>query len=284
MQGGSDNRVNRAEGFVHQQHRGVGGERPGHADPLLLPAGQLVGVTAGQVVVQADQAHELPGPVPGPGLLPAEQQRDGADVVLDGLVREQARLLDDVADAAPQRGRVRLLDVLAVQQDPAAGGVDQAVDHAQVVVFPQPLGPTRTMVWPPGTSRSRLSTATVPPGYRFVTLSKVIKTWPSGVPRRTTGDFVGWSVPATSLVSTRDAGAQCRPRRKIRVSARVTTCRERLLIPPTRAELPTKGNQTVTSRITRPQAGSTGPATSGNRQRQRMAVIADWNNDRGQVG
>src|ERR1700722_127034 len=65
----------------------------------------------------------------------------------------------------------------------------------RVVVFPQPLGPTRTMVWPPDTSRSRLSTATVPPGYRFVTLSKVIKTWPSGVPRRRTGDF-RWSVPA----------------------------------------------------------------------------------------
>ena len=43
------------------------------------------------------------------------------------------------------------------------------------VVLPQPLGPTRTMVLPAGTSRSSPSTATVPSGYRFVTASNVIK-------------------------------------------------------------------------------------------------------------
>ena len=48
LQGGPDNRVDGAERLVHQQHRRVGGERPGHADPLLLPAGQLVRVAAGQ--------------------------------------------------------------------------------------------------------------------------------------------------------------------------------------------------------------------------------------------
>src|SRR6202042_399229 len=77
---------------------------------------------------------------------------------------------------------------------PLVGSISRLIMRS-VVVFPHPLGPTRTMVWPSGISRSRRSTATVPPGYRFVTLSKVIKTWPSGVPRRRTGDF-RWSVPA----------------------------------------------------------------------------------------
>ena len=140
LQGGSDNRVDRAERLVHQQHRRVGGERPGHPDPLLLPAGQLVRVPAGQVLVQADQRHELPGAGPGLALAPADQQRDRADVVLDGPVREQARLLDDVADAPAQRGRVRLLDVPAVQQDPPAGRVDQPVDHAQRGGLPAAAG------------------------------------------------------------------------------------------------------------------------------------------------
>jgi hypothetical protein len=46
-------------------------------------------------------------------------------------VREQTRVLDDVPDAAPQQRRVRLANVLAVQQDRAAGRIDHAVDHAQ---------------------------------------------------------------------------------------------------------------------------------------------------------
>ncbi len=50
-----------------------------------------------------------------------------------------------------------------------------------VVVLPQPLGPTSTIVCPSGTSRLRSSTASVPPGYRFVTPSKVITMWPSGL-------------------------------------------------------------------------------------------------------
>ena len=131
LQGGPDNRVDGAERLVHQQHRRVGGQRPGHPHPLLLAAGQLVRVAAGQVLVQADQRHQLPGPGPGLALAPADQQRHRADVVLDGPVREQPRLLDHVADAPAQRRRVLLLDVPAVQQDPPAGRIDQPVDHAQ---------------------------------------------------------------------------------------------------------------------------------------------------------
>ena len=36
-------RVDGAERLVHQQHRRVGAQRPGHADALALPAGQLRG-------------------------------------------------------------------------------------------------------------------------------------------------------------------------------------------------------------------------------------------------
>src|ERR1041384_3807769 len=42
------------------------------------------------------------------------------------------------------------------------------------VVLPQPDGPTNTVSVPSGTSRLRLSTATVPSGYFLVTFSKVI--------------------------------------------------------------------------------------------------------------
>ena len=71
----------------------------------------------------------------GPLLLalarPAEQPRDGDDVLADRLVREQPDLLDDVADAPPQLDDVALGDVLAVDEDLAARRLDEPVDHLQ---------------------------------------------------------------------------------------------------------------------------------------------------------
>src|SRR5579875_3187964 len=46
------------------------------------------------------------------------------------------------------------------------------------VVLPQPDGPTKTVSAPRGTSRVRLSTATVASPYTLVTLSKLIKSSP----------------------------------------------------------------------------------------------------------
>ena len=39
LQLAADDRVDGAERLVHQHHRRIRGQRPGHADPLLLPAG-----------------------------------------------------------------------------------------------------------------------------------------------------------------------------------------------------------------------------------------------------
>ena len=52
-------RVDRAEGLVHQHHQGVGGERPGDADALLLAAGELRRVAVGELGVEADQLEQL---------------------------------------------------------------------------------------------------------------------------------------------------------------------------------------------------------------------------------
>jgi hypothetical protein len=46
----------------------------------------------------------------------------------------------------------------------------------RVVVFPQPDGPTRTVIERSGISNESRSTATVPSGYRLVTESIRIKT------------------------------------------------------------------------------------------------------------
>ena len=44
-------------------------------------------------------------------------------------MREEPDLLDDIADPAAQLHRVDLRDVLAVDQDPARGRLDQPVHH-----------------------------------------------------------------------------------------------------------------------------------------------------------
>jgi hypothetical protein len=61
--------------LVAQDQAGVGDQRPGQRDPLLLTAGQLVRVAAGQGA-QPDPAEHLlrPGPAFAPGQVPPAQR------------------------------------------------------------------------------------------------------------------------------------------------------------------------------------------------------------------
>ncbi len=124
-------RVDRAERLVHQHQRRVGGQRAGDADALALAARQLGRVAARDAVdlLETDEPEQLVDARRDPGPLPAQQPGDGRDVVGDRQVREQADLLDDVADLAPQVGRVAIEHRAAVEQDVAAGRVDHAVDQ-----------------------------------------------------------------------------------------------------------------------------------------------------------
>ena len=128
----ADHRVDRAERLVHQQHRRVGRERPGHADALALTAGELVGIAvAVGRRVEADEVHQLAGALLGGRRRLAVEQRHRHHVAQDLLVGEQPDLLDDVADAAAQLDRVDGGDVLAVDEDAPGGRLDQPVDHLQ---------------------------------------------------------------------------------------------------------------------------------------------------------
>ncbi len=124
-------RVDRAERLVHEHHRRVSGQRPGHAHPLLLPPGELVGIPLAEDGVESDTFEQLVRPRPCFRLVPPQQQRDGGDVVEDRAVREEAAALDDVADAAAELVGVEGRGVTAVDLDRAAGGLDHPVDHPQ---------------------------------------------------------------------------------------------------------------------------------------------------------
>ncbi|GIW11536.1 MAG: hypothetical protein KatS3mg061_2593 [Dehalococcoidia bacterium] len=46
-------------------------------------------------------------------------------------MREEAHLLDDVANLAAQDNRIDLADVFAIDEDRPAGRLDQAIDHLE---------------------------------------------------------------------------------------------------------------------------------------------------------
>ena len=127
-----DDRVDGAEGLVHQHHGRIGGQRPRHPDALALAAGELARVAiAIEVGLEPDERQELVGEAALPRLVPAQESRHDRDVRPDGEMRKQSNLLDHVADPPPQLDRVLRRDVPPVDQDLPARRLDQPVDHLQ---------------------------------------------------------------------------------------------------------------------------------------------------------
>ena len=130
----ADQRVQGAEGLVHQQQVGVGGERAGEADALLHAAGQLVGpglLPAGQ----AAQGERLVGAACALGAGHALHFQTVGGVLAHAAVREEREVLEHHADllgadlaqfAGAERGQV-----LAVEAHMPGGRLEQAVQHAQ---------------------------------------------------------------------------------------------------------------------------------------------------------
>ena len=127
------------------------------ATPTLCcwPPESWLGKRSPSVRVEPDHVEQLADALLGALPVPAEQLRDRGDVLGDGPVREQAGLLDHVADLPAQLGRVAVADGLVADQDVALRDLDRPVAIRIAVVFPQPEGPTRTQMSPAGTSRER---------------------------------------------------------------------------------------------------------------------------------
>ena len=90
-----------------------------------------MGVAPGQVAVEVEQIHQLEGPVPGVAAVRALEAGHEGDVVNDAPVRQQPRILHDIADGSTQSHGVTSGNVLVVDEHPTAGWLHHAVDHAQ---------------------------------------------------------------------------------------------------------------------------------------------------------
>jgi hypothetical protein len=128
---GSHDRVDGAERLVHQEDVGVRCQPARDADALLLASRELARVAVRDVAVESDGVEQLEGLLTCDLARHAVEHGHGGHVVDDGEMREQARVLHDVADRAAQCDGLAVENALAVDLDGAGARVDHAVDHAQ---------------------------------------------------------------------------------------------------------------------------------------------------------
>ena len=131
---GTDQGVERREGFVHQQDRRFAGKRPGKPDALLHAARKLVWTAVG-VAFEPDgpqRNHRLLRPL---RLAHTGNLQPEGGIVEDGAVRQQRKRLEHHADIAAANVDEFLAghlgNVATVDLDRAGSGLDQAVEKAK---------------------------------------------------------------------------------------------------------------------------------------------------------
>ena len=117
MEFGAGDRIDGAEGLVEQHDFGRGGQCAHESDALLLATGELRGIAVAEIAwIEVDELEQLVNASVDAPAVPLEDLGNAGDVLGDGHVREQSRLLDDIADAPAQLDRVDLRHILAVHQ------------------------------------------------------------------------------------------------------------------------------------------------------------------------
>ncbi len=136
-----DERVERGEGLVEEQHLGVAGQRPRQSDALLHATGELVGVGL-LVALEPHQLDDLGG-LGATVLLGDAAHLEAVGHVVDHLaVGQQAEVLEDhrhllaayVAQLARRGGR----DVHPVERHRAAGRLDEPRQQPDQRRLPRP--------------------------------------------------------------------------------------------------------------------------------------------------
>ena len=123
-------RIERAEGLVHQQDLRARGQGSRDADALLLTTGELVGhAFAKDLGLELHEGEELVDAVAAHLVGPAEQAWRDLYVLRHGEVWEQPDLLKAVADLSAQQVRLQAPHIPAANAYPTTRGLDQAVDH-----------------------------------------------------------------------------------------------------------------------------------------------------------
>jgi hypothetical protein len=138
-------RVERGERLVHQQDRGVHDQRAHQPDALLHPARELVGIMALEAG-EPDELEVMHDPRTDVGARHARHRQPEGRVVVDGLPRQQAEMLEHhrYAVGRPAGDRPAMHEQLAGAEIGQAGDAAQErglaaarrADHAHDLVAP----------------------------------------------------------------------------------------------------------------------------------------------------
>ena len=135
-------RIEGPKGFVEEQQSGKGCERTGDRHALALSARELAGTPRRHTrFVQANLVQQLASALLLFRGRPAQKTGNESDILLNGPVRKQAELLDDVADAAPQINGVEPVDRLPIQTDTPGARLEHPVDQSEGGCFSGPASP-----------------------------------------------------------------------------------------------------------------------------------------------
>ena len=152
--------VERAGDLVEQHHVRVHRQRAGDRDPLLLAAGEAVGVLV-ELVGEADPVEQRLGLLRASSSLRPSTfswaSETFSSAVLCGNRLNCWKTIPTRRRTKSSRPSVALAvagDLLALEQDPALLGRLEQVDAAQQGHLPEPLGPSTQTTSPRSTSRS----------------------------------------------------------------------------------------------------------------------------------
>ena len=162
---GLDADVERRHRLVEHEQVGADGERPGDADALALPAGELVRVAAGGRRAAAARGRAARRTRASSVAAEAVHAQRLGEQLADGHARVERRLrvlehhLEPAAHAAQVLGPPRpVSSVPSNVTEPASGSTMRSTQRA-VVLLPQPDSPTRLSVSPRPTSNDTSDTA-----------------------------------------------------------------------------------------------------------------------------
>ena len=144
-----DDRIERAERLVEEEHGRIEHERPHEPDALALPAAELARIEAQAVVVEPHHRSQLGRALASPRRRPAVRFGGKRHVLIGGEMRVEPAVLHDVAHALHQRGSRGLGDAASRPPAPRPRPARTRPRMSRRTVdLPEPLEPSSTWTAP----------------------------------------------------------------------------------------------------------------------------------------
>jgi len=132
-------RIESSKRFIEEEQGRLCGERARDSNPLTLAAGELSRIAFSEFrAAQPDLFEKLDSATPLFVFGPTEQLRYEGDIASNGPVRQQPKLLDDVTGFEAKLNWIQFSDILAIEQDSAAGWFEDPVNQPERGGFARP--------------------------------------------------------------------------------------------------------------------------------------------------